>query len=167
MDIVLKYFPTYFLFTMGMASCQGISTNSPAQPSGENSVNSAQFLSLVNEVRAKGVKCGSTFWPKTHALVLDKTLSKVAYQHSLYMESKRTLSHKGKNGSNAGDRVSAAGYPYQFLAENIAVGPGTDAGVFDLWLNSTGHCENIMEPKAKKLGYGRSGKYWTMLVATP
>ena len=63
--------------------------------------------------------------------------------------------------------LSAAG-------ENIAAGQGSVQDVIVSWLNSPGHCKNMMEPSYQDIGVAcisndgaPYGMYWTMNLARP
>jgi uncharacterized protein YkwD len=47
----------------------------------------------------------------------------------------------------------------------LAVGVETEDEVIQMWLDSPGHCENIMNPDVLEMGVGTSGPYWTMVLA--
>ena len=79
------------------------------------------------------------------------------------------------DGRTLGDRVSAAGYAWSSLGENIAAGyPGIDA-VMDGWIASPGHCANLMNAGFTEVGVvcvpGAAGAtystYWTMDLGRP
>ncbi|HZI08492.1 MAG TPA: CAP domain-containing protein, partial [Archangium sp.] len=66
-------------------------------------------------------------------------------------------------------RITSAGYTYRYAGENIGAGYSTPSAAVTGWMNSTGHCNNIMSPNYKHLGVGyyyrASGStyahYWT------
>jgi uncharacterized protein YkwD len=124
------------------------------------------FLQLVNQVRLKGATCGNKYLKPVSPLVLNELLNEVALEHSKYMNGANKLDHIGKNGTRPADRLREAGYYYSFFGENIAFGASNEEGAFQLWMNSPGHCEIIMDPAAKEIGIASSGKYWTMIVGS-
>ncbi len=82
--------------------------------------------------------------------------------------------HEDLAGRSPADRVRAVGYPEKLVGENIAYGPKTVDEVVQGWLDSPGHCENIMDPRFAEMGIaaapGRSsrrGLYWVQLLVTP
>jgi uncharacterized protein YkwD len=82
--------------------------------------------------------------------------------------------HVDQSGRSPADRVKAAGYREQRVAENIAYGTLSTEEVIAGWLKSPGHCENLMEPRFKEMGiaYAQgSGThrelYWVQLLADP
>ena len=84
------------------------------------------------------------------------------------------FSHTGLDGRSVAQRVSAAGYSWRAVGENIAGGPSSAAAVMSGWLSSAGHCANIMGIQYQDVAVAcvqRSGspygRYWTMVLARP
>lgn len=159
------------IFAMSLLSCNkeettgtpsnGYYAQAPATPQQQ------KLLDLVNKVRATGTQCGSTFYPPTTPITWNNTLAQAAQKHSDYMDSKNDLNHTGANGSNPGERITAEGYQWSTYGENIAVGYPTEEAVIQGWLESEGHCKNIMNPDFKEMGIATKGAYWTQVFATP
>ena len=122
-----------------------------------------EMLKAVNDLRTKGCNCGGTYMPPVKKLVWNNKLESAAQSHSNYMKSSKKFSHTGKNGSNPGSRITAAGYKWMFYAENIAMGQRNVKEVMQSWITSSGHCKNIMNAKAKEMGAAKSGEYWTQV----
>lgn len=125
-------------------------------------VNKTTLLQLVNDVRKKGCTCGTTVMPPVGAVVWNDQLAKAAYDHSVEMNTQDYFSHTGSNGSDPGQRITAAGYHWSSYGENIAQGYSAEQIVINAWLGSEGHCKNIMGGGFKDMGVGRDGNYWTM-----
>jgi uncharacterized protein YkwD len=79
-----------------------------------------------------------------------------ARRHSKDMGVLGYFAHDSQNGDNPFDRMSAAGYTGRLMGENIAKGQQTPEEVVDGWLNSPGHCANIMNDGFSDIGVG----YW-------
>jgi len=126
-----------------------------------------ELLSLVNEARRTPRSCGATAYAAAAPLALDARLTRAAQCHSEDMQSTGTFSHTGSDGSSPGDRAAAQGYAWSRIGEDIASGFGSPASVMDAWLNSPGHCANIMDPTFQDLGTGVAGTYWTLDFAAP
>nr|WP_255719336.1 CAP domain-containing protein [Pelomonas sp. P8] len=134
------------------------------------------MLELVNRYRAAGASCGSegNFAPAS-ALRWQANLTQAALQHSDDMQSGNFFSHTGSNGSTAGQRITAAGYSWRAYGENIAAGQASASTVMTSWMNSPGHCANIMNSTFREIGVAcvkggagnTYGTYWTMELATP
>ena len=89
------------------------------------------------------------------------------------MARRKYFGHPGRDGSEPRDRVRRAGYKSRLTGENIALGPESAEEVVAGWLDSPGHCANIMEPRFEDIGVGlASGKkrgqiYWVQDFGAP
>lgn len=133
-----------------------------------------QMLTQVNAARSQSRSCGSENYPAAAALSWHCTLEDVAYAHSRDMGDHNFFSHTGSDGLTVGDRVSNAGYDWSAAGENIAAGQQTIDTVMAAWLDSPGHCANIMRPLFTEFGmasYSVTGSdyriYWTQVFARP
>jgi uncharacterized protein YkwD len=133
-----------------------------------------QALQLVNDVRARGARCGERNFPPARALALSGTLANVAFGHAADMAEHDYFEHRDLNGQLPADRVRAVGYREKVVGENIAYGPKSVDEVVQGWLDSPGHCENIMDPRFAEMGIayatgrsGRHGLYWVQVLAEP
>ncbi len=134
----------------------------------------SQVLTLVNQKRAAGATCGGVAKPPVAALTLDTKLRCAARFHSNDMATKNFFSHTGSNGSTFTTRINNAGYTWTSAGENIAAGQTTASAVVTSWMNSTGHCNNIMNGAFKHLGVGYAYSagatykhYWTQDFGKP
>lgn len=132
------------------------------------------ILSLINQARATRRTCGSRSYAPAPAVKLNTMLNQAAQRHSDDMAYNGIFSHTGTDGSSPASRVSAAGYRWSYVAENIAAGYSSAQRVISGWLKSPGHCANIMSARARDIGVGRAsssssryGVYWTLNLATP
>jgi uncharacterized protein YkwD len=82
--------------------------------------------------------------------------------------------HVDQAGRSPADRVRAVGYEEKLVGENIAYGPQSIEEVVRGWLDSPGHCENIMDPRFAEMGVAyaagqasRRGLFWVQLLAAP
>jgi uncharacterized protein YkwD len=60
------------------------------------------------------------------------------------------------HGADFASRISAVGFDWSNVAENIAAGFQTPAAVVRGWMGSTGHCQNILSPVYRMVGTGVS-----------
>ncbi len=125
----------------------------------------ANILRLVNQYRTAGCNCGSNSYPATKPLKWNDTLENAATIHTKDMYNNNFFSHTGSDGSNVGTRLKRLHYNYSACAENIANGYTTEEAVVKGWIESPGHCKNIMNPKYTHVGCVRKGNYWTMVLA--
>ncbi|MFI5904768.1 sigma-70 family RNA polymerase sigma factor [Streptomyces cyaneofuscatus] len=124
----------------------------PAPPASEG----GQVLQIVNTERAKE-GCG----PVTS----NDLLATAAQRHSADMASRDYFSHTSPDGTDPGDRITAAGYRWSTYGENIAKGQRTPADVMRSWMDSPGHRANILNCSFKEMGIGKvdsgGGPVWT------
>lgn len=100
------------------------------------------------------------------ALRIESRLTAAAQKHSEWMRANNRMSHD-QNGRPFTDRIKAEGYPHGYAGENIANGYRTADSVFQGWMNSPGHRQNILNTNFREVGFGRAGNYWTAVFATP
>ena len=124
-------------------------------------LDNALLLKLVNDLRAKGCTCGVTAMPVVSTLTWNEQLAAAALVHSKDMSATELFSHNSSDGSTFDTRITAAGYKWMAVGENIASGQTTEQIVFNAWLNSEGHCKNMMSASFKEMGAARVGNYWT------
>jgi uncharacterized protein YkwD len=127
------------------------------------------IMKEINLARSSGRVCGTTIFRAAPALVWNDILFSAAAKHSQDMASRNYFSHDSLDGTSFVQRLSTEGYRFSMAAENIAGGPRTVAGVMATWLNSPGHCQNIMEPALTEVAVAcvnednsTYGTYWTM-----
>lgn len=115
----------------------------------------------VNALREKGCICpGDHRYAPVPALRWDNQLAKAAQAHADDMDRRRYFSHTSIDGTEFADRISRAGYRWHSVGENIAKGYPTAAEVVQAWRNSKDHCPNLMNPKFRDMGIGKTGPYW-------
>jgi uncharacterized protein YkwD len=127
------------LITLCIAADKERSTKPTLLPE-ENTI-----LELTNKARAE---------EKLAPLKLNATLTEVARAHSHNMADKGEMNHV-LDGKNPAERIRAAGYKYSSCAENIAMGENVSLPeIFEAWMKSKGHRENIMKPEFREIGIG-------------
>ena len=122
----------------------------------------------MNQARSQGRVCGNQRFGAASPVSANSRLTNAAQAHSSDMARTGRMSHTGSNGSSVGARAKQAGYRFRSIAENIAAGQKSTGEVVQSWLNSPGHCQNIMNPNSNEIGVGavrgRDGKiYWTQV----
>ena len=131
------------------------------------------MLTRVNQRRAAGATCGDRgSFPAVGALAWNDALASAGLVHSDDMVAANFFSHTGSNGSNAGQRITAAGYAWRTWGENIAAGQPSVESVVAAWMDSPGHCANLMNANFRDIGVacvaGSSGNtyhsYWTQVL---
>jgi uncharacterized protein YkwD len=146
----------------------------PVAVSPSGPVLAARALELVNQVRARGARCGTRAFAPAPPMTLSGTLAGVASGHAIDMAEHNYFEHVDLAGKSPADRVRAVGYREKLVGENIAYGPESVEDVVQGWLASPGHCENIMDPRFAQMGIAysagrtsRRGLYWVQLLAEP
>ncbi|WP_255370195.1 CAP domain-containing protein [Roseateles sp. YR242] len=111
------------------------------------------LLARINALRAAGADCGSGgVFAATDPVTWNDLLAQASDDHATDMSAKNYFSHTSADGRTLGDRVTAVGYPWSALGENIAAGQDTAESVMAAWKGSPGHCANIMSPSFKEVG---------------
>jgi len=135
---------------------------------------SAEALRLVNEARARPRRCGDRAFDATGPLRLDATLARAAEAHAQDMARRSYLEHRALDGSTPGDRATRAGYRWQAVGENLASGVFSAREAVEGWLQSPGHCANLMQPNFTEMGIAfavnagsEAGIYWAQTLARP
>jgi uncharacterized protein YkwD len=146
------------------AYCNPVSNWDPAWVAWE-----LEVLDLVNQARAQGGNCGSqgNFGP-SGPLSLDPALTCAARVHSKDMADNNFFDHTNLQGQGPGYRIGQAGYNGSGWGENIAAGYGSPQETIAGWLDSDGHCANMLNPGFQDIGVGYAygpnssyGHYWT------
>ena len=128
-----------------------------------------RILELVNIERTKR---------ELDPLSIDNQLDQAANFHNDEMVRADMMSHQLPGEADLGERVSATGYSWTRVAENISAGYTTPEAVVEGWMNSPGHKENILNPEFIHIGIGYEyapdknnafddyDVYWTQVFAT-
>lgn len=135
---------------------------SPSVTSQAISADEQTILDAVNAARASARTCGTTTFAATTPLTWNAQLAAAARIHSDDMAQNgykgtttdAEAAHIGFDGSTPQQRITQAGYVWNVSGENVAAGytVGGSLDVVVAWLNSPGHCSNIMNPKFKEIG---------------
>lgn len=182
------------LLALFLSACGGgddgtASTSVPPAPSGgaaagsgevaaENSCSLPDFqdsvMQLVNEARAEARACGTNSFAAAPALTWDERLFSAAAGHAADMAQNDYFSHEGLNGSTFSQRITDAGYEWIAAGENIAAGQADVQQVVQAWLDSPGHCANIMSDAFTEVGVACVAEpgstytqYWGMSLGRP
>jgi hypothetical protein len=105
---------------------------------------------------------------------LNQQLITASQTHARDLAIHGITSHTGTDGSHHGDRVKRQGYVFSIAAENVASGQKSWEKVFDAWIKSPGHNENLLLGDVTDFGIALVYEpkttyqtYWAMLVAAP
>lgn len=176
---LVRYIPVYAAACLLLTACSKDDAVQPEAPGPEkpgdpptavvveNRANKDLVLQLVNSARAKGCQCGDTWMPPVSPVAWNTLLELAAAKHSKDMLDRKYFSHNSPTGATPSQRITAAGYNYNWWGENIASGPKSEAEVVNGWLNSPGHCKNLMSANFREMGVGRTADLWTQVFAAP
>lgn len=108
--------------------------------------------------------------PPVPPLTANAALARAARGHSADMAQHDYFAHTSRDGRTPADRAQAAGYGSRFVGENIAAGGATPESTMRQWIESPGHCVNMLSHEYKVLGVGHARTangnlhdYWTQL----
>jgi len=128
-----------------------------------------QVLELVNTRRAEGANCGAngSFDP-ADPLAINGALTCAARNHSMDMALRGYFDHTDPDGNGPSTRIAAAEYDWSTWGENIALGYPSPEAVVQGWMDSDGHCANLMSAAFTEIGIGYyAGNYWTQVFGRP
>ncbi|HEX2494288.1 MAG TPA: CAP domain-containing protein [Steroidobacter sp.] len=135
---------------------------------------SRQVLQLVNQARSSPRKCGARLFRAAAPLKLSPLLERAARVHARDMAAHSLFEHRGSDSGMPADRVARAGYRWQSVAENIAAGSPDASTAVRGWIDSPGHCANLMGPQYSEMGVAyavdpksSAGVYWAQVFASP
>jgi uncharacterized protein YkwD len=132
-----------------------------------------KMLGLINTLRKK---------KGLNALTLNTSLQYACRYHAADMANEGYFEHDTYNRIDGDLELSLGAFErckrfYQkdgyVNSENIAAGDHKASDAFELWLNSPGHYQNMLNKEAKSIGLGyyhnedsEYGDYWVMETAT-
>jgi uncharacterized protein YkwD len=132
------------------------------------------LMALINQARSTSQTCGTTVYPAAAPLAWNSKLFDASAGHSGDMANQNYFSHTSLDGRTFDQRITAAGYSWSRLGENIAAGQGNVATVMAGWMASPGHCSNIMGANFTEVGVAcvvnnssTYRTYWTMDLGRP
>lgn len=133
-----------------------------------------EVISRINQIRATARACGSLTYAAAPPLKWNDKLFNAAAGHSADMAAKNYFSHTSLDGRSFSQRITNAGYDWRAAGENIAAGQTSVAQVMTAWVNSPGHCANLMNKNFTEVGVACVKNdassyryYWTMELAQP
>lgn len=87
-------------------------------------------------------------------LNLSSKLNAAAQASADDMAARNYWSHNTPDGDAPWIWVTAQGYVYQKLGQNLATGFADEQSAIDGWMNSPPHRENLLDPSFKEVGFG-------------
>ncbi|MDQ6639835.1 MAG: CAP domain-containing protein [Pseudomonadota bacterium] len=131
----------------------------------------------LNELRVGGVTCGARDLVTAAPLSWSDSLAAAAQLQSREMALLDRMGHRDREDRALAQRLRALGYRFSAAVENVAVGYPSLDDVVAAWLESEGHCDNLMNAAVLEFGLacmdGRSSgapedrRYWTLVLGAP
>ena len=126
---------------------------------------------LTNQARAQAQNCGGTMMPPVDPVTKNDLLGAAAQEHAVDMANRMFFAHDNPDGVTPNQRMRAAGYEGSITGENIARGQPDPEAVVQAWIDSPGHCRNMMNARFNELGIGYyqadGGPYWVQNFGAP
>lgn len=122
--------------------------------------NSIEMVNQINKIRAEGCYCGDEYKKSVGPIRWNDTLYKSAMTHAKQMHKFNFFSHYSRDGKDVGQRLTAHGYPWQVVGENIAEGQVNFKQVLDDWIKSETHCKMLMDERVDEMGIARYKRFW-------
>ena len=114
-------------------------------PTGNSGYESSLLVLINDERQAQGLAAYS----------MQSQLRTAARNHSTDMACNGFIGHTGSDGSSVRDRVSAQGYSWSRVGENIyAGGSASPQSAFNWWMNSQLHRDNLLSSYYTEIGLG-------------
>jgi uncharacterized protein YkwD len=140
-------------------------------------VSAEAAMHRLNEIRSRGAACHAGPASTAAPLIWNETLAAAAQAQSREMARLDRMSHRDSQNRGLAERLRAQGYRYSTAVENLGVGYASLDDVVDAWLESEGHCENLMNGTVREFGMagidaGSTGapeerRYWTLVLGAP
>jgi uncharacterized protein YkwD len=120
------------------------------------------ILQEVNHIRRSGCMCGEEYMPPVKELAWSAQLERAAREHAEDMFRNDFFDHGSSDGSTLADRVDATGFKWSIIGENICWGYNSVEDAVQGWIDSPGHCHNMMNAQFRIMGAARKGSYWVL-----
>ena len=157
--------------TSAMGATSSLPGVNRARPACGPQASSQEILQRINAARVSGYRCGRKAYGPAAPLRWNAALQAAAQGHSLDMAKRNYFEHVSPEGATVRTRLRAAHYKSSMVGENIAAGVRTMPEAVQSWLESPGHCENIMNPEFDEVAVAcvaqpgtEWGTYWTMVL---
>jgi uncharacterized protein YkwD len=157
---------TVLLFLLTLLAFQSNAQNNPA-PGGDGDDFRTKMLKAVNGLRQKGTVCGGEKIPSVYKLTWNVQLESSAAAHANDMAQNNFFSHTSSNGNEVDVRISAAGYNWSAVGENIGMGYNEISEVMKGWRESPDHCKQLMSSEVTDIAIAQNGTYWVANFAKP
>ncbi len=125
-----------------------------------------EVLALVNERRSEDQTCGSTPYPAVGPVEMNELLQCASRIHTWDMIGRGYTGHDTPEGITFDQRIGLVGAGgWVAMGENINYGSNTASGIVSSWMNSPGHCANMMRGDYQTVGVGVYSGYATLKLS--
>jgi hypothetical protein len=116
----------------------------PPLPEDDNlSISPATLIDLTNEYRANlGL----------NALSANARLTQAAYNKAEDLLTRQYFDHTSPDGQKFSQWIKDVNYQYFYVGENLAIDFDNEEDLFQAWLNSPTHKDNIVKPQYQEIG---------------
>ncbi|MFU8805350.1 MAG: CAP domain-containing protein [Bradymonadaceae bacterium] len=125
------------------------------------------ILERINLARQEENLCGTTPYGPSQPLEMDPQLRCAARIHSWDMAGRNYYSHQTPEGLSPTGRVSIVPGPNRTAAENIYQWLTSPENIFQGWMNSPGHCRNMLCGSYSRVGIGIYADHHTLKIIGP
>ncbi|KAJ2832713.1 hypothetical protein GGI24_001131 [Coemansia furcata] len=129
----------------------------PQNPATANNFDMANMLCLINKLQKS---------KDLYPLVYHVSLIQSAQKHAQFQSSYRVVAHVDESG-HVGERLTALGYKWGVVAENVGAGTNSEVDIVEAWSKSAGHLANILHPDIRYMGASVSNGFWVQDFASP
>jgi uncharacterized protein YkwD len=125
-------------------------------------------VNATNAARSQAQNCGLYgVLPPVKPVARNAQLERAAQDYAELMARHTHFGHTGPDGSTPSTRARAAGYKTG-AGENIAAGYRSASAAVAGWIESDGHCQNLMEDQYLAVGIGMADgadgkRYWVQM----
>ena len=131
----------------------------------------------LTELRLNGAACPSGAMAAAAPVAWNERLADAAQAQVREMARLARMSHRDGKDRGLAERLRVASYPFRIAVENVAVGFASIDDVVDAWLESEGHCENLMNAAVREFGLAcvdadatgapEERRYWALVLGAP
>lgn len=112
------------------------------------------FLVEMNRTRAEARACGMRMYRAARPVAYNEKLNSASQLYAQDMAARGFFSHTSPEGQGVRERLKNVQYRSCTWAENIAWGKADARRVVEMWVNSPGHCANLMNANFDEIGFG-------------
>lgn len=112
-------------------------------------ISESEIISLINEKRIKH---------NLSPLSINPNLQIAAQNKSDYLINNNYFAHNTPDGKQFSSWIKDSGYKYSLIGENLATNFSSSKNIFNAWMKSQSHRDNILDPNFTEIGLGLNQK---------